>query len=418
MLFRPEVVEARRSSGLSEVRLTQPASFSFISASVLALALGIIGLLTFASYTKRWRVDGQLIPAGGIITISAPIAGTLTRLKAREGDAILLKDVVAVVETPIATSITQDTGAALELQMQQRRAGADGAQKAQLDSLSAEAKSTSLQLELARRELLYIEDQIGAKRAQIVLARESLSKLRELQRDKYVSELQVRQQEDLALGKEGDLQSLNREADAARRAIAQLEQIIQRTRAETRIGEAKLKETLAELEQERLQNHTQREVALVSPVTGTVATQIANVGQTVQVGQAIATIVPGEGKLVAQILVPSQAMRSVTPNARVVIRYRAYPYQQFGHAIGKISMISNSALTTLEQSTLTGTESSGEQRYRVLIELEQQTVDVGGRQEPLKSGMTFEADILGERRRLISWLADPLSSMKSRIVSP
>jgi membrane fusion protein len=51
---------------------------------------------------------------------------------------------------------------------------------------------------------------------------------------------------------------------------------------------------------------------------------------------------------------------------------------------------------------------TSEPLYRVLVELDQQTVSAYGRAEPLKPGMTVDADILLDQRRLIEWVLEPL----------
>jgi membrane fusion protein len=153
----------------------------------------------------------------------------------------------------------------------------------------------------------------------------------------------------------------------------------------------------------------------MAPVAGVVATQLAKPGQTVQAGQALFALIPGDGALEAQLLVPSRAMGSIKPGAKVLLRYEAYPCQQFGHAVGKVRSISRSALSTTEQTALSGAPATGEQRYRISVALDRQSVDARGQDELLKPGMLLEADILGERRRLISWLVDPLASMRAKL---
>ena len=44
-----------------------------------------------------------------------------------------------------------------------------------------------------------------------------------------------------------------------------------------------------------------------------------------------------------------------------------------------------------------------------------QAVTAYGNEEPLKPGMLLDADILGEKRRLIEWVFEPLYSLKGRV---
>ena len=49
------------------------------------------------------------------------------------------------------------------------------------------------------------------------------------------------------------------------------------------------------------------------------------------------------------------------------------------------------------------------------VALAAQAVTAYGRPEPLKPGMLLDADILGEKRRLIEWVFEPLYSLKGRV---
>jgi membrane fusion protein len=73
--------------------------------------------------------------------------------------------------------------------------------------------------------------------------------------------------------------------------------------------------------------------------------------------------------------------------------------------------VSRSATSASELTSLLGRTVS-EPLYRVLVALDQQTVSAYGRLEPLKPGMTVDADILLDRRRLIEWVLEPLYGIR------
>jgi membrane fusion protein len=91
----------------------------------------------------------------------------------------------------------------------------------------------------------------------------------------------------------------------------------------------------------------------------------------------------------------------------VLLRYQAYPYQKFGHHVGQVVRISRSALTPERGAASAGAEPF----YRVLVSLARQTVTAYGEEEPLRPGMVLEADILGEHRRLVEWVLEPLYTL-------
>ncbi|MCQ4166353.1 HlyD family secretion protein [Tahibacter harae] len=414
-LFRREALDAQRGSSLGEIALTQPLRPALLSIAAILAAAAIVLLLVFGTYTRRWRVEGQLVPVNGLVAVSAPIAGVLTRVDVQEGAGVGSGTVLAVVAAPGATLLSEDTGSALEGRLAERAAGLRSARQAERATLQAKAEGTARQLAIAKKELSEIERLSATRAEQVRLARETLARWRQLQREKHVSDLQVRQQEDLALEKVAEVQVLERDATATRRTIAQLEQSLEEARGQGLMADATLEGNLAALEQERLQARIQRELVITTPVAGVVATQLAKLGQAVQPGQVLFTVVPGDGALEAQLLVPSRAIGPIKPGAEVLLRYDAYPYQQFGYATGKVRAVSRSALGANEQAALSGIPAAGEQRYRVSVALARQSIDVHGQAEPLTPGMLLQADIIGERRRLISWLADPLASLRAKV---
>lgn len=162
---------------------------------------------------------------------------------------------------------------------------------------------------------------------------------------------------------------------------------------------------------------TQASGALVvkAPVTGVVATQVTKPGQAVQAGQPLMTLLPGDGRLEAELLVPSRAIGFIGPGDRVLLRYQAFPYQKFGHQEGRVAAISRSALSPGELGALNGNAQQGEPFYRVKVTLARQMITAYGNPETLKPGMLVDADVLGERRALVEWIFEPLYSLGGKV---
>lgn len=89
------------------------------------------------------------------------------------------------------------------------------------------------------------------------------------------------------------------------------------------------------------------------------------------------------------------------------MRYRAFPYQKFGQHLGRVRDVSRSAVSPGEVSRHLGQDIK-EPRYRVIVALDGQSVLAYGQEEMLRPGMTLDADILLDRRRLIEWVLEPL----------
>jgi membrane fusion protein len=223
--------------------------------------------------------------------------------------------------------------------------------------------------------------------------------------------LQVRQQETTALEYAGQVQTLQRQALDMRRSLAQLQQALGELPGQQQAVDASYQRDLAQLEQERVQTQAQGTLAINAPVTGVIATQMVKPGQAVQAGQPLMSLLPGDGKLEVELLVPSRAIGFIQPGDKVLLRFQAFPYQKFGHQTGKVERISRSALSANEL----GSNQQTEPFYRVTVALAKQSVTAYGKAEGLKPGMLLDADILGKKRRLIEWVFEPLYSIKGKV---
>ncbi len=414
-LFRKEALESRRAQWLGSLSLAQPLRLWVLTlaAAMAALAVGLF--LVLGTYTRRSTVVGQLVPSRGMATVLSPATGVVERVEADEGDTVAAGGRLAVVTVPRATPLGGDTQAALAQRLEQRERGLSQAQRAQRSQLDAQAAGLQAQLAVARRELAQIETEVATRQEQARIARETLARLRQLENGNYVSTLQIKQQESAALEYAAQTQALQRQAIAARRTIAQLQQALRELPGQRQATDAVFQRDLAQLEQERVETEARGALAIRAPVTGVVATQLVKPGQAVQAGQPLLSLLPGDGKLEAELLVPSRAIGFIEPGDTVLLRYQAYPYQKFGHHLGQVARISRSALSSGELGALIGNAQQGEPFYRVTVALKQQAVTAYGRPEPLKPGMLLDADILGEKRRLIEWVFEPLHSLKGKV---
>lgn len=409
-LFRREALEARRTSWLGAISLAQPPRLWLLTLMAVLSALAIGAFLAMGTYTRRSTVTGQLVPTQGLATVLAPATGVVGQMEASEGQRVETGQALAIVTVPRATPSAGDTQTALESQLDQRQAGLQSVQEAQQQQLQAQADGLRAQLATAQRELAQTEAEVVTRQAQARIARETLDRLRQLQDSQYVSLLQIKQQESAVLDYAGQAQALQRQATGARRGIAQLEQALRELPSQQAAVAASLQRDLASLEQERVQTQAQGALTVSSPVNGVLATQLVKPGQAVQAGQPLLSLLPGDGRLEAELLVPSRAIGFIEPGDSVLLRYQAYPYQKFGHHQGKVERISRSALGASELGT-----QAAEPYYRVTVALARQAVTAYGNEESLKPGMLLDADILGERRRLIEWVFEPLYSLKGKV---
>ena len=252
-LFRREALEAKRGSWLGGISLAQSLPLWAMTAFAAGAALAIGLFLTLGSYTRRSTVVGQLVPTKGLATVLAPATGVVTELDSAEGMQVRAGQSLAVVSLPRATVREGDTTIAMAQRLARRQQGLQDAHRAQDHLLDAQASGLAAQLGAAHRELAQLEQEIATRQGQVRIADETLQRLRQLQADKYVSALQVKQQEAAWLQAVSEVQAMQRQATAARRGLAQLQQAQQELPGQRLANKAGFQRDLAALEQEQVE---------------------------------------------------------------------------------------------------------------------------------------------------------------------
>ena len=271
-------------------------------------------------------------------------------------------------------------------------------------SLEAEGRQAEGDLESVRRRLN--------------LASKSVERYSELAKNGFVAEIQVQQ-------KQEDLLDLKTRESAAERSLLSVRRDAQTLRAEQTANESALQtqlvqieRNLASLRQEGTENNARREAVITAPQAGTVTALTVNRGQVVQPGQTLAAIIPHSADartsaLQAHLFAPSRTAGFVQPGQEVWLRYAAYPYQKFGMAKGSIETVSRTPinpqdLPTGQSQALLAAAQSNEPMYRITVALERQVIRTYDEVQPLKAGMTLEADVVQEHQRIWQWMLDPV----------
>lgn len=413
-LFRQEVLDERKDVQIGQISLIQPARTWVLAACAVAMALIVILFLMFGSYTRRNRVTGQLVPVQGLATVVSPATGLLTKINVTEGARVAAGDVLAVVQVPHATVEDGDTSSAMRSRLRSRTTSLESAGRARTLEVSSQLGGLEQQLALLSTQATHLDSEIVLRQKQVSLASETLARYESLLESRYVGELQVKQLQSQVIEQTLALRQMQRQAIDFRRQIADLTQRREETRALLARTQAELDQDRAELQQELVQVHAASGIALVAPVAGGIAGQMLKVGEPIREGQAVMSVIPGDGRLEAQLLVPSRAIGFIREGDDVLMRYQAYPHQKFGHHRGRVSFVSRSAIDRSVAATLVNGEAD-EPYYRVSVEIERQSIPVMGGQQRLRPGMLLEADILGERRQLWEWVFEPVRSLAGNI---
>lgn len=378
-------------------------------------AVVIVGFLILGEYTRRSRVTGQLVPSLGLSTVVAPTSGVVGRLFPEEGDRVRSGDALARIDVPRATASGQDALTVIREELATRGASVQRLGESQVAQIDAQIAGTTQQVSVARQELRQVEQAVATRDEQIRLGQNTIDRYRRIADAKYVSQVELEQKEQGLLELVNERQALERQATSIRRGIVQMEQSLRELPAQRHAQQAATQRDQSLLNQERVQQETSGELLMKAPLAGLIASRLVEPGQAVQAGQPLLSLLPQGSRLEAQLLVPSRAVGFVEPGDTVLLRYQAYPYQKFGHYLGRVVRVSRSAVNPGESAAMAGSGQATEPYYRVRVALDAQAVTAYGRPEPLRPGMLLEADILSERRKLYEWLLEPLYSLRGAV---
>ena len=152
--------------------------------------------------------------------------------------------------------------------------------------------------------------------------------------------------------------------------------------------------------QEQIRSSREREVRekVAAPVTGTLHTLHVNtIGEVVPPGTVLAEIVPDGVPLMVEAMVAPYDRAKVWPGQEVNVRVSAYDYTTYGSLKGKVLEVS--ADTYKDDIT-------AKHYYKAMIETESSGFDKNSQLIP---GMTVELNILAGKRTLLGYLMGPLS---------
>lgn len=162
---------------------------------------------------------------------------------------------------------------------------------------------------------------------------------------------------------------------------------------------------------------TLERVLVRAPQDGVVVAVRAVPGQRLAPSAVMASLAPAQVRLQAQFYAPSSAIGYLRPDQPVLLRYPAFPPQQFGHFPGRVLQVSRTPLVASElpAAGARGTGSTADEPlYRIAVALDAQSVQANGQVLALAAGMQVETDVPLERRRLIEWLFDPVRALAGR----
>ncbi|MGH8671899.1 MAG: HlyD family efflux transporter periplasmic adaptor subunit, partial [Burkholderiales bacterium] len=159
------------------------------------------------------------------------------------------------------------------------------------------------------------------------------------------------------------------------------------------------------------QQHRNTLLLLKAPLEGIVKDLATHTpGTVVSPGTVLATLVPVNEPLQAEVWLSNQDAGFVHPEQEVKLKLASFPFQRYGMVSGRITHVSADAT---EKSGNAGGDSEksqtpGQLFFRALVTLETQILDAGGERYVLSPGMQVAAEIKLGRRTVMEYLLSPV----------
>ena len=163
---------------------------------------------------------------------------------------------------------------------------------------------------------------------------------------------------------------------------------------------------------------------LRAPVDGVVQkVDVTTIGQVVTPAQSLLTIVPDGTPLIVEATVTNEDIGYVKIGQAVEIKVDTFPFQKYGSLKGTLTWISpdaeDKAAASKDTDTRSGAGSTHEPMqtadnpnagyvYKVHVRTDQSEFLVSGHPRSVQSGMTVQADITTDQRRVIEFFLSPV----------
>jgi HlyD family type I secretion membrane fusion protein len=400
--------------------------FTVTFCMVVLMVSGLIGLFTWSWYStieESIPGMGQIMPTDKIRRIMAPTGGRIKRLLVREDQLVHAGDIL--MELDAEDNMVEDQGmsAQLELLEQDSRAlrAAAGHGGGGLGSLRgawltasdqayhAQKYQAAMGVERADHDYQQLLERLKQQAAELKKAEEQLVNYQTLFQEDGISERELREYELKVIQMRGDL-AISKEAMESQKIA--LMQSKTRTTEITGTFQSNYLDRLAEnerriidlaLQKKRVKLDEKRRY-IYAPVDGYVNQQaVHGVGEMVGAGQVLLSLVPAHSDLIAEIMVANKDLAYIYPKQRISLNIEAFPSQHFGKLYGTIVSMSPSS----QEADPSG-RPNDHPHYLLRVKPDRLYMKYNGKSFPLRSGMTVTADIITQKKPILSFFVEPV----------
>lgn len=393
-------------------------------------------LLLFASVVIPWamlsRVDetgtarGRLEPNGQTLRLDAEVPGSISSIQVQEGERVVAGQPLLTLDSELVEVELQQAQDQLEGQQNQlsqlkllrnQLATTFDTQRQQNQAQALEKKT---QIDQAARRIHHAQTERDLTTLNVTSAARELKRYRALHAQGIIPEVEMIQYQDALLEREriyqqadadmvqaklqmqGQAQSYDSLVQTGKLSLLRVAEEFKNL--ETQITQLNADIALSNRQIQSLQLQLKQR-AVTSPVAGIVfELPFQQAGSVVQPGVKVAEIAPKDSKLIVKAEISTAESGSLRPGLPVKVKFDAYPFQDYGIAMGKLTAISP---TSRVEETLQGSINI----YQLDVELTQDCLPAPQDCIELRPGDTAIAEVIVRQRRIIDIILNPFKKL-------
>ena len=403
---------------------------------LLALIAFLVGWALVGQLDIVAVAEGKLVPSNYLKIVQPSEPGIVKEILVKEGDrvhagqvlmrmdAVFTEADLDVIATELARSRLQLTRIDAELsdrpfdparEAPPRLAQETAAQyQANRNALAAALAEEGSRLAKAEEELAAARQQKTRLEAVLPHYREQDEAYEKLVKDGFIGALQggdkhrelIEKEQELAT-QEHLIASGQADIEHSRTRLTQIEaEYVRNLHTERQDTQARIDKLAKEQDKRR---HRRALLELKAPQDGVVKNLSTHTtGAVVQPGTVLASLVPLDEGLKAEVWVSNEDIGFVRPGLAVKLKFAPYPFQKYGMGQGTVEYVSADAQSE-EEARNAGT--AGGQpvlRYKALVALSGDALEMDDVRYPLTVGMQATAEILLSRRTVAEYLLSPV----------
>lgn len=408
---------------------------------VLWAILGLIAFLILWALVGRLDIvavaEGKLVPASYLKIVQPSEAGIVKEILVREGETVragqvLMRMDALITEADLAAIAAEHARRRLQLARIDAELGDKSFQpevqapatlvreaaaqyQANRDALAAALAEERSRLVKAQQELAAARQQKERLEAVLPHYREQDNAYEQLVKEGFAGTLMGSDKRRERIEKEQELAtqgyliaSAQASIDQSQKKLKQIEaDYVRQLHAERHEAQAQLDKLTQELQK---QQHRRELLELKAPQDGVIKDLATHTsGTVVQPGTVLASLVPREEKLKAEVWVSNEDIGFVRTGQPVKLKFATYPFQKYGMGQGIVEHVSADAQSE-EEARDKGLQGVGQRplRYKALVALDSNALEVDGVKYPLSVGMHTTAEILLGERTVAEYLLSPV----------